>query len=77
MQVASDPDFKELELDEVTDEPEISFGQIHGQVRYLRVRAIEPDGFQGPWGSVQRIDPPLDKGIWAVPVIFILGLFFI
>ncbi|WP_316367707.1 FecR domain-containing protein [Candidatus Thiodiazotropha sp. CDECU1] len=77
VQLALDPEFSSLELDQKTDQPEVSFDQLHGQVRYLRVRAIDADGYQGPWGSVQRIEPPLDQGIWAIPILFILGLFFI
>ncbi|MCU7882691.1 MAG: FecR domain-containing protein [Candidatus Thiodiazotropha sp. (ex Lucinoma annulata)] len=75
VQLAHEPEFKDIELDEVTVEPEISFEQRFGQVRYLRVRIIEADGYQGPWGSVQRIDPPPDNGIWIVPTIFALGVF--
>ncbi|MES9971201.1 MAG: FecR domain-containing protein [Candidatus Thiodiazotropha sp.] len=77
VQLALDPEFNNLELDQKTDQPEVSFDQIQGQVRYLRVRAIDDDGYQGPWGNVQRIEPPPDQGIWAVPILFILGLFFI
>lgn len=77
VQVALDGDFSTLELDQITDQPEISFNQPQGQVLYLRVRAIDMDGYEGPWGSVQQIEPPLDQGVWTVPVLFILGLFFI
>lgn len=77
VQMALDADFKQIELDEFTSESQISFNQLHGQVRYLRVRAVDTDGYTGPWGSVQHIEPPPDQGIWAVPVLFILGLFFI
>jgi hypothetical protein len=77
VQLALDDDFNRLELDQMTEQPEVSFDQIYGQVRYLRVRAIDEDGYEGPWGSVQRIEPLLDQGIWAVPILFILGLFFI
>lgn len=77
VQVALDSDFSTLELDRITDQPEISFDQPQGQVLYLRVRAIDMDGYEGPWGSVQQIEPPRDQGVWAVPVLFILGLFFI
>ena len=31
-------------------------------LRYLRVRIIEPDGYQGPWGAIQKIDPLPDRG---------------
>ncbi len=74
VQVALDPDFEELELDRRLTEPRLALDQVSGQVRYLRVRAIEPDGYAGPWGAVQRIDPPADPTGWMVPVIGILGL---
>jgi len=74
VQLAHDRGFKELEIDEVTSEPRIGFEQPSGGVRYLRVRSIEPDGYQGPWGTVQRIDPPPDAGAWIVPLIGVLGI---
>jgi hypothetical protein len=77
VQMALDADFNSIELDEFTTESQISFDQLHGQVRYLRVRAVDIDGYTGPWGSVQYIEPPADQGIWAVPILFVLGLFFI
>jgi len=43
-------------------------------VRYLRVRSIEPDGYLGPWGTVQRIDPPPDPTAWMVPILGVLGI---
>jgi hypothetical protein len=75
--MALDADFNSIELDEFTTESQISFDQLHGQVRYLRVRAVDIDGYTGPWGSVQYIEPPADQGIWVVPILFVLGLFFI
>jgi hypothetical protein len=77
VQMALDANFNNIELDEFTTESQISFDQRHGQVRYLRVRVIDTDGYIGPWGGVQHIEPPADQGIWAVPILFILGLFFI
>ncbi|MEW8509117.1 MAG: FecR domain-containing protein [Candidatus Thiodiazotropha sp.] len=74
VQIALDPDFKELETDRISEQSEIRFHQMQGQVRYLRVRAIAKDGYQGPWGSIQRIEPPFDQSVWTVPVLFILGL---
>jgi hypothetical protein len=77
VQLALDEDFSRLALDQITEQSEVSFDQLYGQVRYLRIRAIDEDGYEGPWGSVQRIEPLLDQGVWAVPILFILGLFFI
>lgn len=74
VQLAFDPQFSELEIDEVVTEPRIAFDQMGAQVRYLRVRSIEPDGYLGPWGTVQRIDPPPDPTAWIVPILGFFGL---
>jgi hypothetical protein len=74
VQVAVDPAFGELELDQTTAEPRLDLGRMSRQVRFLRVRAIEPDGYLGPWGAVQRIDPPPDPTRWLVPALGVLGI---
>jgi hypothetical protein len=74
VQLAFDPSFNNLELDEFTPKPSISFSKSSTEVRYLRVRSIEPDGYRGPWGIVQRIDRPPDAGAWIIPLIGVLGL---
>lgn len=74
VQIASEPDFDDLLLDETVSKAQIRFEPAKGQVRYLRVRGIEPDGYQGPWGAAQRIDPEPDKSFWAIPVLGILGI---
>ncbi len=57
VQIASDEAFENLLLDQQQDDARISFDAVEGQVRYLRVRSIESDGYEGPWGTVQRILP--------------------
>ncbi|MBN3562528.1 FecR family protein [Aliamphritea spongicola] len=57
VQMATDENFEDLLLDQMQDEARISFDAVEGQVRYLRVRSVESDGYQGPWGTVQRILP--------------------
>ncbi|RKZ99254.1 MAG: LysM motif protein [Gammaproteobacteria bacterium] len=74
IQLAYDEVFSDLEFEKNSDQPRISFAALAGQVRYLRVRAIEPDGYEGPWGATQRVDPLPDDSIWLVPFIGILGL---
>jgi hypothetical protein len=74
VQVAADAAFTDLELDRVIAEPRIDLGPVSGQVRFLRVRAIEPDGYLGPWGAVQRIDPPPDPTRWLIPALGVLGI---
>ena len=74
VQLALDAEFRDIQLDELREEPNIAFEQVVGQVRYLRVRAIAPDGYQGPWGTPQRIDPLPDKSAWLIPGLGIFGL---
>lgn len=73
VQLSLDDGFEQLSLDSHIEEAEISFEPTPGQVRYLRVRGIEEDGYLGPWGAVQRVDPPADNSFWAIPLLGILG----
>lgn len=77
VQLANDPDFSDLESDQVIDEPSISFEAVSAQIRYLRVRALEADGYQGPWGATQQIAPLPDDTFWLIPLLGFLGLIFL
>jgi hypothetical protein len=74
VQLAFDSDFGDLEFDRLTTEPRVEITPVQGQVRYLRVRIVEEDGYLGPWGTVQRIDPVEDPTAWYVPVLGVLGI---
>ena len=74
VQMADDPGFNEIILDKTISEPKLSFEPVSGQVRYLRVRGIEPDGYQGPWGAVQKIDPLPDDTRWWIPILGVIGI---
>ncbi|WP_198263958.1 FecR domain-containing protein [sulfur-oxidizing endosymbiont of Gigantopelta aegis] len=75
IQMAYDEQFIEQEFDKKTNEAKISFEPVSGMVRYLRIRSIEEDGYQGPWGTTQRVDPLPDDTLWWVPAIGLLGIF--
>jgi hypothetical protein len=62
VQVAEDPGFQRLLADASIAEPRFELPQVKGMLRYLRVRIVEPDGYLGPWGAVQKIDPLPDRG---------------
>lgn len=74
IQIALDAEFNKLQVDELTEQASYSFDATPGQVRYLRIRVVESDGYLGPWGVVQRIDPPKDPTAWIVPVLGVLGI---
>jgi hypothetical protein len=73
-QLAGDKAFSQLLADELLDQPRLGLEPTPGMVRYLRVRVVEDDGYRGPWGAVQRIDPPYDPTVWYVPILGLLGL---
>ncbi len=74
VQLAYDDQFNELEFDKNNKQAKVSFEPVSGQVRYLRIRTIEEDGYLGPWGTIQRVDPLPDNSIWWVPGLGILGI---
>lgn len=74
IQLADDPAFKNIEFEKNIDKSQFSFDPVSGQIRYLRIRAIESDGYQGPWGATQRVDPIPDDTGWWVPALGILGI---
>lgn len=77
VQLAADAEFTEQVFDRHTPAPETRFEPVSGQVRYLRVRAVADDGYRGPWGTVQRVDPLPDQSFWAIPILTILGILFL
>ncbi len=74
VQLALDSQFETFEFDRLIDEAKVSFAPTPGQVRYLRVRIVEEDGYLGPWGVVQKVDPPADNSVWLVPLLMVLGI---
>lgn len=74
VQLAHDDRFGDLAIDDLFDEARLAIEPTPGQVRYLRVRIVENDGYRGPWSAVQRIDPPPDPFAWLVPALGVLGL---
>jgi len=74
VQLALDSRFETFEFDSLIDEARVSFEPTPGQVRYLRVRIVEEDGYLGPWGVVQKVDPPADKSAWLIPLLMVLGV---
>ncbi len=79
VQIANDKNFNDMISDEVVNEPQYAFEPFKGDERYLRVKSIEQDGYEGPWGSTQTIEPlpkapfnywPL--GLWTIFTIILI-----
>ena len=67
IQIATDKDFMNLSIDQRVTESKFAFESIKDQVRYLRVKSIEDDGYEGPWGSIQIIEPlPKEVSYWPM-----------
>ncbi|MEJ2619997.1 MAG: FecR domain-containing protein [Candidatus Thiodiazotropha sp.] len=77
VQLAHDPDFTQLEFDQIVSVNGQSFDHIYSQLRYLRVCAVGDDDYHGPWSSVHKVDPLLGKSVWIVPISTLLGLLFL
>ena len=73
VQIAYDKKFSDITLDQVLTQAQIEIPPSTGLTRYLRVKQIEADGFEGPWGTTQKILPPPDRGYWFVIIGTILG----
>jgi hypothetical protein len=54
--VARDAQFEDVLLDTVVSEPQLDHSRPEAGVYYLRVRAVEPDGYEGPFGTPRRIE---------------------
>lgn len=39
---------------------------------FVRIRALDPDGFAGPWSAPQQVDVPRSKAWFGVPLLFLL-----
>ena len=75
VQLANDKEFTDLTLDKKVTEAKIAIEPIQGTMRYLRVKSIEDDGYEGPWGSTQSIDPlPNEVSYWPMVVGAILTI---
>jgi hypothetical protein len=65
VQLARKADFSNVTLDETVDTPEISLRKLAHGKWYARVQTIEPDGYAGPWGAVQRTRVPCAACRWV------------
>lgn len=65
IQLARQPDFAEVTVDETLDKPELSLRKLPSGRWYARVQTIDTDGYAGPWGAIQRTRVPCTACRWA------------
>jgi hypothetical protein len=79
VQIANDKAFSDIIIDKTVKEPQFAFEPFKDTPRYLRVKSIEQDGYEGPWGATQTIEPlpkepfnfwPL--GLWTIFTIILI-----
>lgn len=63
-QFARDGEFKDILHDESITMPQLTISKPDSGTYYLRIKTIEADGFQGPWGPAQEIDVPRGISYW-------------
>ncbi|HBV21724.1 MAG TPA: hypothetical protein DEF07_08410, partial [Nitrosomonas sp.] len=65
-QFARDAAFSDIIYDEMTAASQFTVQKPDGGTYYLRIKTIESDGFQGPWGPPQLIEVPRDMPYWLM-----------
>ena len=63
-QFARDKEFAQIIHDESTTASQLTIAKPDSGTYYLRIKTIEADGFQGPWGSPQAIEVPFGISYW-------------
>lgn len=61
IQLASDPEFKNVNMDQVLTANQATIDKPGAGTYYLRIKSMDTDGFSGPFGSAQKIEIPESK----------------
>jgi hypothetical protein len=71
-QMAEDPDFEQLEMDRVIDEPRVAMPRPIPETYYFRARTIDSDGYEGEFGPAQKLTvQPTSFWSLLIPVILL------
>ncbi|SES84437.1 FecR family protein [Nitrosomonas marina] len=65
-QFARDESFSDIIHDETTEASSITIQKPAGGTYFLRIKTIESDGFEGPWGLPQMVEIPRDFPYWMM-----------
>ncbi|QOJ22645.1 MAG: FecR domain-containing protein [Gammaproteobacteria bacterium] len=63
-QFARDREFANIIHEESTAASQLTIAKPDSGTYYLRIKTIESDGFQGPWGKPQAVDVPFGISYW-------------
>lgn len=76
VQFARDKEFKDLVSDTEVSEPRLSMTRPEGGTYFIRIKAIDNDGFAGPFGQAQQIEVPNPAPAWMLFMLIpiLLGL---
>lgn len=65
-QFARDKEFTHFLSDQKISASQITVQRPEGGNYYLRIKTIESDGFEGPWGPLQTIEVPYANPYWLI-----------
>ncbi|MDE2389573.1 MAG: hypothetical protein KGN35_10945 [Betaproteobacteria bacterium] len=63
-QFARDREFTGILHEESTAASQLTIAKPDSGTYYLRIKTIESDGFQGPWGKPQAVEVPFGISYW-------------
>ncbi len=71
-QMAEDPDFEQLTLERVIDEPRVAMPRPIPETYYFRAKTIDSDGYEGEFGPAQKLTvQPTSYWSLLIPVILL------
>lgn len=71
LQLAKAADFSEIVFEQETGQAVIELARPDGGDYFMRVKAIDADGFAGPFGTTQRIAVPSRFPWWLLPLLLV------
>lgn len=71
LQLAKAADFSEIVFEQETDQAMIELARPDAGDYFMRVKAIDSDGFAGPFGTTQRIAVPSRFPWWLLPLLLV------
>jgi len=73
-QFAADPEFNKILTSQAVAEPSAAIVRPRAGTYYLRIAAVDVDGFPGAFGTPQHLDVPMDDPMTPILVTILLAL---